>query len=136
MMEGSRTIHRPAAERRPVVEASRPDVRVFDVVLSTQEIRVIHMALAPGQEVPWHLHTHVQDTFFVLHGPVTIHTRDPEGSRAVASGEMFRVNVGQPHRVVNGSDGEVDVILVQGPGEYDFKALPALVVVPSEAPLE
>jgi len=102
------------------------NVRAFDRLFSTGEVRVSHMVLAPGEEVPWHLHQYVRDTFYVLRGPLTILTYDPEGTTTIHAGEMFQTRIRQPHRVVNTSDREVSVLLIQGVGKYDFQPLPLL----------
>lgn len=81
------------------------------------------MVLAPGEEVPWHRHGHVLDTFYVLRGPITVFTRDPEGATSVAPGEVFQTGERQPHRVLNPGGGEAEALLIQGVGAYDFQAL-------------
>ena len=100
------------------------NVRAFESVFSTDEVRVNHMILAPGEEVPWHFHNDVRDTFYVLCGPVTIFTREPEAATVIGTGETFQTRERQPHRVVNASDHEVSVLLIQGVGRYDFQPLP------------
>jgi chloramphenicol 3-O phosphotransferase len=105
--DGSRTV------------ASR-GVKVLERLLSTDEVRVSRLVLAPGEEVPWHFHSNLSDTFYVLRGPVTIHTRDPETTAVIERGEIFRTRERQPHRVVNASDGAVSFVLIQGFGDYDF----------------
>ncbi|HET7012107.1 MAG TPA: cupin domain-containing protein [Anaerolineales bacterium] len=99
-------------------------VTVFERLFSTDDVRVTHMVLAPGDEVPWHFHQHVRDTFYAMRGPVTIFTRDPEGEAILHAGETFQTRIRQPHRVVNTSDREVSVLLIQGVGEYDIQPLP------------
>jgi quercetin dioxygenase-like cupin family protein len=41
--------------------------------------RITELQISPSQKVPWHYHTSVQDTFFVLQGP-------PEGLPPGAEG--------------------------------------------------
>jgi quercetin dioxygenase-like cupin family protein len=102
---------------------SRLKVKAFDSLFSTYEVQVHRMVLAPGEEIPWHFHNHVRDTFYVLHGPVTIYTRDPEGSATIGTGETFQTRDRQPHRVLNATDHDVAVVLIQGVGKYDFMPL-------------
>ena len=102
---------------------ARLNVRAFESVFSTDEVRVHRMVLAPGEEVPWHFHNHVRDTFYVLRGPVTIFTREPEATTIIDTGDVLQTRDRQPHRVVNASDHEVAVLLVQGVGTYDFQPL-------------
>ena len=99
-------------------------VRAFEPVFSSDDVQVHRMVLAPGEEVPWHFHNHVRDTFYVLCGPVTIFTRQPEATTIIETGDTFQTRDRQPHRVVNAADHEVAVLLVQGVGKYDFQPLP------------
>ena len=51
---------------RLVYHAERPGFRIAELHLSSD------------QKVPWHYHTNVQDTFYVLQGGLRIFLRDPE----------------------------------------------------------
>lgn len=101
----------------------RPNVKVLKALFSTDDVQVHHMVLAPGEEVPWHFHNHVRDTFYVLCGPVMIFTRDPEATTTIDTGDVFQTCDRQPHRVLNACDHEVSVLLVQGVGRFDFQPL-------------
>lgn len=100
-------------------------VRALDPVFSTDDVQVHRMVLAPGEEVPWHFHHHVRDTFYVLRGPVTIFTRAPETTTLIDTGATFQTRDCQPHRVLNACDHEVSVLLIQGVGPFDFQLLAA-----------
>jgi quercetin dioxygenase-like cupin family protein len=100
--------------------AAKQLVKEFDSVFATDDVQVNHMVLAPGQEVPWHLHTEVGDTLYVVRGPVTIYTRVPDETRIGETGDTVQTPAGQAHRVVNESDHDVATILIQGVGTYDF----------------
>ena len=39
--------------------------------------RINELQISPTQRVPWHYHTHIQDTFYVLEGELRIFLRDP-----------------------------------------------------------
>lgn len=105
---------------------ARLKIRAFETLLSTDEVQVNHMVLAPGEEVPWHFHNHVRDTFYVRRGPVKIYTREPEGATTIGAGEILQTRDRQPHRVVNESDHEASVVPIQGVGTFDFQPLPPL----------
>jgi quercetin dioxygenase-like cupin family protein len=77
--------------------------------------------LAPGEEVPWHLHSEVGDTLYVVRGPVTVYSRAPDEVRIGEAGGALHTPAGRVHRVVNESDHDVDTILIQGIGRYDFQ---------------
>src|SRR3546814_9396955 len=45
-------------------------------------LRITELQVAPGQSTPWHHHTEVQDTIYVVRGRVEISLADPEIGRA------------------------------------------------------
>ena len=104
---------------------TRPTIRTLERIFSTDEARVSYLVLAPGEEVPWHLHSDVRDTYYVLRGPVTICTREPEATTVVETGAVLQTRARQPHRVVNVSDHDVSFVLIQGIGRFDFQPLPS-----------
>ena len=53
------------------------EVEHYEVWAETPELRMVVLTLAAGQEVPWHWHTNVSDTFFCMAGPMVIETRAP-----------------------------------------------------------
>jgi quercetin dioxygenase-like cupin family protein len=101
-------------------------IRELKRVFSTDEVQVSYLVLAPEEEVPWHFHSNVCDTFYVLRGPVTISTREPDGTAVISTGETFQTRERQPHRVHNTSDHEVSFVLIQGVGKFDFHPLATL----------
>lgn len=40
--------------------------------------RITEIRMSPTQHVPWHRHTDVEDTFFVLQGRARVTLRDPD----------------------------------------------------------
>src|SRR3954466_2525234 len=97
-------------ERR-VRYAERPDFRITELQIS------------PTQEVPWHYHNNVQDTFYVLSGQIRIFLQEPKEEVRLAPGETFTVKPRRPHLVINGGDGSASFLVLQGIGEYDFVPL-------------
>ncbi len=96
-------------------------LKAFDSVFSTDDVQVNHMVLAPGQEVPWHFHTDVRDTLYVVRGPVTIFTRAPDETTIAEKGQTVETPAGRRHRVLNESDHDISILLIQGVGKYDFQ---------------
>jgi quercetin dioxygenase-like cupin family protein len=82
--------------------------------------RVSELQISPTQKVPWHYHTNVQDTFFVLEGSIRVFLREPKHDVTLARGETFTVAAGRPHLVVNAGDRSATFLVLQGFGEYDF----------------
>ena len=45
-------------------------VRQLKTVYECNGVQITHTQLDPGQEIPWHKHTEVADTFYAIQGPV------------------------------------------------------------------
>ena len=105
---------------------TRLKIRSSERLFSTEEVQISRLVLAPTEEVPWHFHSNVRDTFYVLRGPITIYTREPETTAVIDAGEVLQTRERQPHRVFNASDHDVSFVLIQGVGQFDFQQLPAL----------
>jgi len=85
--------------------------------------RINELQIGPDQQVPWHCHTHIQDTFYVLDGAVRVFLRDPKESVTLARGETYTVAPGRPHLVTNAGATSATFLVLQGFGEYDFVPL-------------
>ena len=106
--------HDDATRAKPV---SMPHI---ETLFDRDDVLVKHVVLAPGEEVPWHFHNQLCETWYVVRGPLTIFTLEPDAKRILESGATFQTAERQAHRVVNESDREVSALLIQGIGEYDF----------------
>jgi quercetin dioxygenase-like cupin family protein len=82
--------------------------------------RINELQIGPAQQVPWHYHSVVQDTFFVLDGRIRVHLRDPEEVLLLNRGDTTTVAPRRPHRVTNAGDGSAIFLVLQGFGQYDF----------------
>lgn len=102
--------HLYAVERR-VRYAERPGFRISE------------LQIGPDQEVPWHQHTRVQDTFYVLEGRLRLFLREPAEEVRLGPGQTYTVRPRRPHRVTNGGDTSAVFFVLQGIGEYDFVPL-------------
>jgi len=85
--------------------------------------RITELQISPTQRVPWHSHTRVQDTFYVLAGRLRLFLRDPREEVQLGPGETFSVRPGRPHLVTNGGDSSATFFVLQGIGEYDYVPL-------------
>lgn len=83
-------------------------------------LRVRLLTLLEGQNVPWHYHNNITDTFFCRRGPMRILTRSPEASHTLCDGDMLAVSPGTPHFVEASSAAGCDFMIIQGVGEYDY----------------
>lgn len=97
-------------ERR-ALHAERPGFRISELQISAK------------QKVPWHYHSNVQDTFFVLEGAIRVFLQDPKEEVRLAPGETLTVQPRRPHLVINGGTTSATFLVLQGIGEYDFVPL-------------
>ena len=81
--------------------------------------RISELQISPTQQVPWHSHTNIQDTFYVLEGRLRLFLREPKEDVRLAPGETYTVRPGRPHLVTNGGEGSATFLVLQGIGEYD-----------------
>lgn len=85
--------------------------------------RINELQISPTQKVPWHYHTNIQDTFYVIEGSVRIFLQDPKEAIALGPGETYSVPARRPHLVTNGGKTSATFLVLQGIGEYDFVPL-------------
>lgn len=85
--------------------------------------RITELTIGPTQQVPWHSHTRVQDTFYVLEGGLRLFLRDPKEDVRLDPGQTYAVRAGRPHLVTNAGEGSATFLVLQGIGEYDFVPL-------------
>jgi mannose-6-phosphate isomerase-like protein (cupin superfamily) len=85
--------------------------------------RISELQLGPTQRVPWHCHTSIQDTFYVLEGRLRLYLRDPKEQVDLGPGETYAVRARRPHLVTNAGTTSVVFLVLQGIGEYDYVPL-------------
>ncbi len=82
--------------------------------------RINELQISPAQSVPWHYHSHIRDTFYVLEGRLRIFLRDPREELQLDPGESYAVAPGRPHLVTNGGEVSATFLVLQGVGNYDY----------------
>ena len=85
--------------------------------------RITELQISPTQKVPWHLHSNIQDTFYVISGRLRIFVRDPKEVVHLGPGDTYSVKPRRPHLVTNEGDGSATFLVLQGIGEYDYVPL-------------
>jgi len=85
--------------------------------------RINELQISPTQTVPWHYHSNIQDTFYVLEGSLKLFMRDPKEEIRLGSGETYSVKPYRPHLVTNDSESSTTFLVLQGIGEYDYVPL-------------
>src|SRR5256885_12462016 len=58
-----------------------------------------------SSDLPWHTHTNVSDTFYVLEGEMRLHVQNPKEAIALKPGQSCAVAPGRPHLVTNAGAG-------------------------------
>ena len=84
---------------------------------------ITELQISSTQQVPWHLHSHVQDTFYVITGQLRLFLREPKEEVRLNPGDTYSVKPRRPHLVTNGGDTATTFLVLQGIGEYDFVPL-------------
>lgn len=85
--------------------------------------RITELQISATQSVPWHYHTRVQDTFYVLAGTIRLTLRDPDEAITLGPAQTFSVPARRPHLVTNAGTASATFLILQGLGEYDFVPL-------------
>ena len=85
--------------------------------------RISELQISATQQVPWHYHSNVQDTFYVLEGTLRLFLRDPKEEVRLGPGETYAVRPGRPHLVTNGGKASATFLVLLGIGEYDYVPL-------------
>jgi len=101
-------------------------IKQSSVIAQCAEMRVVDQTLAPGECVPWHLHPNSADYIICLRGELEVREINPERVTTLRPLERYLVAEKQPHTTVNASGEECQFLLVQGPGQLEFRALPTL----------
>jgi mannose-6-phosphate isomerase-like protein (cupin superfamily) len=86
--------------------------------------RIAELQISQTQRIPWHYHSEVQDTFYVIDGTIRIFTREPEEEVCLTAGQTYAVRPGRPHLVTNAGDTSAVFLVLQGIGAHDFVLSP------------
>ncbi|MEP7027455.1 MAG: cupin domain-containing protein [Candidatus Eisenbacteria bacterium] len=109
---------------KPLRDASR----LYEVERRTRHaerpgFRINELQISPTQGVPWHCHSAITDTIYVIEGVIALSLRTPAEELRLAPGESYAVRPGRPHRVSNAGAISATFLAIQGVGEYDFVPL-------------
>lgn len=96
------------------------------IIAQSAEMRVIDQTLAPGECVPWHLHPDSDDYIICLRGELQVREMKPERVTVLRPLERYLIPKRQPHTTVNASAKECQFLIVQGPGQVEFRTLPKI----------
>ena len=109
------------------MEPEQPSKRPYAVERSARHLQrpgfhITELTIGPTQEVPWHYHNQVHDTFYVLEGQIKVSLHDPDAEVVLGPGETAFARVRRPHHVSNAGTASATFLILQGFGDYDFVA--------------
>jgi mannose-6-phosphate isomerase-like protein (cupin superfamily) len=81
---------------------------------------ISELQLSPTQTVPWHFHTNIADTFYVLEGEMRLFLQNPKEEVRLRPGETYTAVAKRPHLVTNAGKTSLTFLVLQGMGEYDY----------------
>ncbi len=84
---------------------------------------ISELQLSPSQTVPWHFHTRIADTFYVLEGQMRLFLQNPKEDIWLQPGQTYTAAPGRPHLVTNAGKTSLTFLVLQGMGEYDYVPL-------------
>jgi quercetin dioxygenase-like cupin family protein len=84
---------------------------------------ISELQLSPTQTVPWHFHTNIADTFYVLEGEMRLFLQNPKEEIRLKPGDTYTAVPKRPHLVTNVGKGSLTFLVLQGMGEYDYVPL-------------
>jgi len=124
MIQGNDRRETTMSPAQPVKDASN----LYEVERRAQHaarpgFRITELQLSPTQKVPWHTHSNVSDTFYVLEGDMRLFLQDPKEEVKLKPGEVYAVRPKRPHLVTNGGKTSLTFLVLQGVGDYDFVPL-------------
>ncbi|MDE2227893.1 MAG: cupin domain-containing protein [Alphaproteobacteria bacterium] len=107
------------------MSASQPSARPYviesvEVLATTPDLRMTVFTVGAGQEIPWHWHSAVSDTYFGMEGVVVVETRAPAARFEIGPGQTGVVPPKRAHRVAGKDGGRCKFAILQGVGTYDF----------------
>lgn len=85
--------------------------------------RISELQLSPTQTVPWHFHTNIADTFYILEGEMRLFLQNPKEEVRLRAGETYTAVPKRPHLVTNAGKSSLTFLIMQGIGEYDYVPL-------------
>ena len=110
------------------LEAVKDASHLYEVERRTRHaerpgFRVAELQLSPTQTVPWHFHTNIADTFYVLEGEMRLFLQNPKEEVRLKPGETYTAVAKRPHLVTNAGKSSLTFLIMQGIGEYDYVPL-------------
>lgn len=94
-------------------------IKKRETVMEGADMRVRVLTLDAGENIPWHYHSEITDSFVCLEGPMVVEMRAPRAEYVPEAGERCEVPPKVAHFVHGLNDGPFKFLIVQGVGVYD-----------------
>lgn len=94
--------------------------RVSTRIQNPTDFRMVETELAQSEQLPWHYHNTVADTFYVISGEMKLLIESPSEEVYLNPGQTYTVAPRRPHSVVNHGTGPMYFVLLQGFGNHDY----------------
>src|SRR5437764_15328193 len=75
---------------------------------------ISELQLSPIQTVPWHFHTNISDTFYVLEGEMRLFLQNPKEEVRLKPGDSYVAVAKRPHLVTNAGKTSLTFLVLQG----------------------
>ena len=104
--------------------SARPyTIESVEVLAQTPDLRMSVFTVGAGQEIPWHWHSNVSDTYFGMDGVTVVEMRAPATRLEIGPGQTGKVSSRRAHRVSGKDGGRCKFAILQGIGTYDFNLI-------------
>src|SRR5438093_13073566 len=82
--------------------------------------RITELQISPAQTVPWHCHSNIQDTFYVIEGQLRLFLREPKEEVLLCPGETYSVAPKRPQLVTNACERSTTFLVLHATGACDY----------------
>lgn len=94
--------------------------RVSSKINNPANFRMVETELAESEQLSWHYHNNIADTFYVISGEMKLLIESPAQEVYLSAGQTHTVEPGRPHSVINHGSMPMHFMLLQGFGDYDY----------------
>jgi quercetin dioxygenase-like cupin family protein len=94
--------------------------RVNSKINNPADFRMVETELAQSEQLAWHYHNNVADTFYVISGSMKLLIESPAEEVYLSAGQTHTIEPRRPHSVINHGTEPMHFVLLQGFGDHDY----------------
>ena len=94
--------------------------QVSSKIQNLTDFRIVETELAQSEQLPWHYHSDVSDTFYVIRGEMKLLIESPAEEVYLGAGQTYTVEPRRPHSAINHGTVPMHFVLLQGFGKHDY----------------